>query len=906
MKIKSLMFAAVLATALLCFSGVVGAQSPDKSALIAQLQAQIDSLMAQIQALQNNQTPTPNPTPTKWCYSFNTDFGADGVYPSSADLTALLIILDKEDIYNPVVVPTVYSSKVSGAIKLLQKKYAIRASGWVGPVTRQKLNTLYACSTTTTTPTITVTSPNGGEVWAQGSSQTIRWTTTGMPASSYMIARLRNVSSGQEYYFDVPSQSDYIGVLNSGIFYATLPSNIPVGQYRAEVKTSINGVSYLDASDSYFSITASTTCVVNYDCASGQTCVSHSCTTPTQPSITVISPNGGASYGPNQLMNITWATTGNVGNDKIAIYLQYPDGGTCYVSSVSGSNKDYTFTPSGYNCPNISKTISSGNYKVWLLLSGTGGTTGPGGMTDYLDDDFSDNYFTITATTPQPTAILSFVNATNTYTNNLTNPANSYATGVITFKIQDIGGVVPPITEGNVTVQICNSSNICTSTGVIKNVQSIPSGLIWDGGTATVTVSATATGVTGYVYFKISEIDWVISGVSNHQVSGLDNYKTPLVNAVGSGTVCTPNWQTGTWGTCASSFQTRTVTDANNCNVTTNKPITYQYCTQTTTTPIVTTPTVITPPVIAPPPAVTTAPSITLTSPNGGESWQQGTTHNITWTSANIPAGGKVTIQLIRGTSSGATYSFQIAENISVSANSYSWTIPTDAYASIANANDYEIQVFYDLATRDYSDNQFAITTSTTCGSANGVAITTAPTTGFCVNGTASAVSSNTSLNSWTWNCTGPNNGATVNCSASKAVITITSPNGGESWVKGTTHNITWTSVNVPAGKTVVIGLIGYNSLSQATMSYQVASGISAAAHTYSWKIPTGAMGESIVPSSNYKISIGYEVGDTYDHSDNYFTITSTTASTSGNTSVASISDALANLVAQLQTLLKK
>lgn len=44
------------------------------------------------------------------------------------------------------------------------------------------------------------------------------------------------------------------------------------------------------------------------------------------------------------------------------------------------------------------------------------------------------------------------------------------------------------------------------------------------------------------------------------------------------GTTCTPSWQTGSWGTCTNSVQTRTVTDSNNCGVTTNKPITTQSC----------------------------------------------------------------------------------------------------------------------------------------------------------------------------------------------------------------------------------------------------------------------------------------------------------------------------------------
>ena len=47
-------------------------------------------------------------------------------------------------------------------------------------------------------------------------------------------------------------------------------------------------------------------------------------------------------------------------------------------------------------------------------------------------------------------------------------------------------------------------------------------------------------------------------------------------------TVCTPNWQTGAWGTCqTNNLQTRTVTDSNNCGTITNKPINTQSCSYT-------------------------------------------------------------------------------------------------------------------------------------------------------------------------------------------------------------------------------------------------------------------------------------------------------------------------------------
>src|SRR5713101_5790654 len=49
------------------------------------------------------------------------------------------------------------------------------------------------------------------------------------------------------------------------------------------------------------------------------------------------------------------------------------------------------------------------------------------------------------------------------------------------------------------------------------------------------------------------------------------------------------------------------------------------------------------------------------------------------------------------------------------------------------------------------------------CGAANGVAVTSAPTTGFCSHGIRSAV---TGSGPWSWSCAGRCGGTTAQCSA--------------------------------------------------------------------------------------------------------------------------------------------
>ncbi len=68
-----------------------------------------------------------------------------------------------------------------------------------------------------------------------------------------------------------------------------------------------------------------------------------------------------------------------------------------------------------------------------------------------------------------------------------------------------------------------------------------------------------------------------------------------------------------------------------------------------------------------------TAPSVTVISPNGGEVWNVGITHNITWTATdNI---GVTSIDIYYSTNGGSTYPYMIATG-EANDGTYSWTIP--------------------------------------------------------------------------------------------------------------------------------------------------------------------------------------------------------------------------------------
>ena len=159
MKIRSLIVTAVLATAFLCSGVFVKAETIDNSALIAQLQAQITSLTAQVAALQGQTTTT-----TAWCHTFTNYLVAGSTdTTTNGEVTYLQTALTKEGYEVSSDTAGTFDDATAVAVVSFQGKYGITQTGTVGPKTRAELNTLYGCSTTTTTtPSITVTSPNGG------------------------------------------------------------------------------------------------------------------------------------------------------------------------------------------------------------------------------------------------------------------------------------------------------------------------------------------------------------------------------------------------------------------------------------------------------------------------------------------------------------------------------------------------------------------------------------------------------------------------------------------------------------------------------------------------------------------------------------------------------------------------
>lgn len=354
------MVLAILSIAIFGFGPAVNAQSADIQAQIQALLQQIAAMQARITALQAQQSSAGGDAPANqvdtWCHTFNTNLGyAQTGNPEVAELHRAL---DKERISYSPDAANIYAGATALAVRSFQAKYGILPSnGWSGPATRTKLNQLYGCQNQETTspclagsgplapgqvrcpvnqPSVTVTSPNGGETWRVGETKTISWTSTGLNSSKLLQIFLERKLTTDNQYWNIKT----IATLQpqNGSYNWTIPADIVSTGATYKIMVSEHGLSGLekiDESDNYFTIAAAaTTCTpgATMACNAGlgaglQTCNASgqwgSCVVnQPEPTIAIISPNGGEGLVGGQVANITWRSTGLSSADKIKILLK--------------------------------------------------------------------------------------------------------------------------------------------------------------------------------------------------------------------------------------------------------------------------------------------------------------------------------------------------------------------------------------------------------------------------------------------------------------------------------------------------------------------------------------------------------------------------------------------------------
>jgi hypothetical protein len=287
------------------------------------------------------------------------------------------------------------------------------------------------------------------------------------------------------------------------------------------------------------------------------------------------------------------------------------------------------------------------------------------------------------------------------------------------------------------------------------------------------------------------------------------------------------------------------------------------------------------------------APAITVKSPDGGEAWSIGILHDITWSSAGAVGNVKIEYR----TKPSAAWTTIIAST--ANNGTYAWTVP----ATVSDSCKVRISDAANNAVLDTSNAVFSIKSpSLTVLSPNGAekwATTTQhtltwKTTGIVGNVKIELTTDNTAWNvivastandgSYAWTIP-QNTPLSAKClirisqveggiprdssdaffeivNGETPTVTLTSPNGKETWFTGTVVPITWTSTGAFDSVKIEYSLnnVDWNVIQAA---------VARSAGAYSWNVP-----ETVTPSVNCRVRItGIVTGQPTDKSAEAFSL---------------------------------
>jgi hypothetical protein len=289
--------------------------------------------------------------------------------------------------------------------------------------------------------------------------------------------------------------------------------------------------------------------------------------------------------------------------------------------------------------------------------------------------------------------------------------------------------------------------------------------------------------------------------------------------------------------------------------------------------------------------ASTPSASVTVTSPNGMETWPSGSSRSITWTTDGVT--GSVDIHLFRNFAQVGV----IAQGVAASAGTYAWNVGEMASGLAPDGQGYKIRVRTDGGSyQDLSNCAFTIgaaadptveVTSPNGGEslAVGASRTITWSAANCDGNINIYLDQNSSLvgtiasgvtasaGSYTWTV-GDYSGGTAGTGTGYKVriettdgsakdssdgafaivaqtdpLDLSAPDGGEAWIIGSTQRISWTSNGVTGN----VNLYLYRGTTNLGL---VASGISVDAGGYSWKAGYLKSGAKAPVATNYRMSI--------------------------------------------------
>jgi hypothetical protein len=640
---------------------------------------------------------------------------------------------------------------------------------------------------------LTVTAPNGGEKWKVGSIQSITWTKTGSIANVKLEYSKDNFVTPVTIIASTPA---------AALSYAwTIPDAI-----STTVKVRIT-----DASDA----AVSTASAANFTIQAG---------------FTISAPNGGEVWTVGASQNITWTNTGSVSNVK----LEYStDGGLTYPNLITASTLNtgsFSWTVpdsisatarvrvSDVNDASANAT-SAANFKIrgsFTITAPNGGekwgigtpqtiTWTKGGSIPNVKLEYSTDGG---ATYPNQIAA-SAVNGSNP---GCTAPAG---TGCFVWTVPDT-----PSTQARIKITDTNDASVFDVSDANFAIR----------GSLTVTVP---NGGESWVVGAAQSITWTKNGaIANVKLEYSTDGGVTYPNLI---TASTPAANLSYAWTVPDAIGTQVrvrITDLGDPEVTATSAANF-----------------------------TIKGSLTLTAPTGGEVLTVGGTKNITWTKA----GTLGTVKLEYSTDGGASYPNLIVGTVPAADLTYAWTVPdaigaqvrvritlnADATVASSSAGNFTIKGALTLTAPNGGETWVVgqsqnITWSRT-GSIANVKLEYS-TNGGTTYATVITASTPAASGSYAWtipDAIGTSlrvrisdaSDATVSATSAanftiKGSLTVTAPNGGESWTVGSTRTITWTRTGSIANVKLEYSTDNFATASVITASTDAAVG------SYAWTIP--------------------------------------------------------------------
>lgn len=224
---------------------------------------------------------------------------------------------------------TPYSAKASSDEELMAQLHSLLVQLSEQLQLMEQRN-LAAIATPTTSPSITVVSPNGGEQWIEDAPQIIKWSSNiskDVLVNIYLVRYIPPCPNGKFCPGIVPMQYTLdVSTLNDGVFEWNGSKNIegldiPTDQYIVSIGVKDSGPG--DKSDAPFSIVA----------------------TNTIPSITVLSPNGGEQWKIGSRQLIKWTSKGVRSSNLLTVGLISKINDYVLASDTTNDGREYVTIP---------------------------------------------------------------------------------------------------------------------------------------------------------------------------------------------------------------------------------------------------------------------------------------------------------------------------------------------------------------------------------------------------------------------------------------------------------------------------------------------------------------------------------------------------------------------------------